>query len=147
MRVVLDTSVFVAGILNPNGGSGELLRLWREDALFEVIASNQVFEELYETLRKPRLQGRFSVGEPEKAVSSLRNMAEFWADDKQPPNVTRDVNHDYLVSLSISSGADALVSLDQDLLVLQRLNSIDGKTIPVLKPGDLLSWLRDARLL
>ena len=38
MRVVLDTSVFVEGILNPNGGSGELLRLWREDALFEVIA-------------------------------------------------------------------------------------------------------------
>ena len=146
MRVVLDTSVFVAGILNPKGGSGELLRLWREDALFEVIASKLLFAELYQTLCKPRLGGRFLAGEPEKAVSSLAQMAEFWADHEQVPIVTRDVNDDYLVSLTISSNADALVSLDQDLLVLQRLAGIDGKTIPLLKPGDLLSWLRGAGL-
>ncbi len=146
MRIVLDTSVYVAGILNPNGGSGEILRLWREEALFEVIASNQLFDELLETLHKPRLQGRFQPSDPKTAISSLAKMAELWTDEPEPPSATRDVKDDYLVSLSISSNSDALVTLDNDLLVLGHIQKNDGSVIPVIKPGDLLAWLRNAGL-
>jgi uncharacterized protein len=146
VRVVFDTSVFVAGILSPRGGSGELLRLWREDALFEVISSKNLFTELHETLSKPRLKGRFQQGEPERAVSGLAHMAEFWLDAAHPEAFTRDVDDDYLVSLAISSQADALVTLDDDLLVLQRLEVTKGVLIPVIRPGQLLAWLREAGL-
>jgi hypothetical protein len=143
---VLDTSVYVAGILNPKGGSGEALRLWREDAMFEVIASRHLFEELIETLQKPRLKGRFAEGEPERAVSGLSHGAAFWPDAAAPESVARDADDDYLVSLTLESGADALVTLDDDLLVLRRLERPDGSTVPVIRPGELLAWLREAGL-
>ena len=156
----MDTSVFVAGMLNPRGGSGELLRLWRSEALFEVIASKELFEELLATLRKPKLGGRFEAGEPERAVSGLAHMAEMLEDDANPAAVTRDVNDDYLVSLAVRARADALVTLDDDLLVLRRLEWTDDSTgdgtddganktvrvIPVVQPGTLLGWLREAGL-
>jgi putative PIN family toxin of toxin-antitoxin system len=146
MRVVLDTSVYVAGILNPNGGSGELLRLWREEAMFEVIASPRLFNELLETLCKPKLQGRFEPNDPESAIQSFRQTAELWSDTPNPPSATRDVNDDFLVSLTLSSAAEALVTLDNDLLVLTRLEHADGSLIPVVRPGDLLAWLRHSGL-
>jgi putative PIN family toxin of toxin-antitoxin system len=146
MRVVLDTSVYVAGILNPNGGSGELLRLWREEAMFEVIASENLFNELLETLRKPKLQGRFEPNDPESAIQSFRQTAERWSDMPNPPSATRDVNDDFLVSLTIRSAAEVLVTLDNDLLVLARLERADGSLVPVVRPGDLLGWLRDSGL-
>jgi putative PIN family toxin of toxin-antitoxin system len=103
MKVVLDTSVYVAGILNPNGGSGEILRLWREEAMFDVIASPNLFDELLETLHKPKLQGRFEPKDPEQAISSFRQTAELWPDVPNPPSATRDVNDDFLVSLTLRS--------------------------------------------
>jgi putative PIN family toxin of toxin-antitoxin system len=145
MKVVLDTSVYVAGILNPNGGSGEILRLWREEAMFDVIASPNLFDELLETLHKPKLQGRFEPKDPEQAISSFRQTAELWPDVPNPPSTTRDVNDDFLVSLTLRSHAEALVTLDNDLLVLGRLEA-DGVLIPVVRPGDLLGWLRDSGL-
>ncbi len=146
MKVVLDTSVYIAGFLNPKGGSGETLRLWREEALFEVIASKQLFDELLETLKKPRLQGRFVENDPERALESFKQIAELLPDSPNPPKATRDVDDDYLVSLTISSDAGALVTLDNDLLVLERLERHDGKRIPIMRPGDLLGWLREAGL-
>ena len=146
MKVVLDTSVYVAGILNPNGGSGEILRLWRDEAMFEVVASPNLFAELLETLHKPKLQGRFEPKDPEGAIQSFRQTAELWPDLPNPPGATRDVNDDFLVSLTLRSRAEALVSLDNDLLLLGGLKRADGVLIPVVRPGDLLGWLRDSGL-
>jgi uncharacterized protein len=146
MKVVLDTSVYIAGFLNPKGGSGETLRLWREEALFEVIASEQLFDELLETLKKPRLQGQFLENDPEQALKSFKQTAILLPDPPNPSQATRDIKDDYLVSLTTSSDADALVTLDNDLLVLERLERHDGKLIPIVRPGDLLGWLREAGL-
>jgi putative PIN family toxin of toxin-antitoxin system len=145
VKVVLDTSVYVAGILNPRGGSGEILRLWRDEAMFEVVASPNLFAELLMTLHKPKLQGRFEPKDPEAAIQSFRQTAELWTDVPNPPSATRDANDDFLVSLSIRSHSEALVTLDNDLLVLGGLEA-DGVRIPVVRPGDLLSWLRDSGL-
>ncbi len=146
MKVVLDTSVYVAGILNPSGGSGETLRLWRDEAMFEVIASLQLFDELLQTLRKPKLQGRFQPSDPEQAILSFQQTAQIWPDPPDPPQATRDLNDDYLVCLTVSSDADALVTLDNDLLVLGQLQRMDGSRVLVVRPGDLLAWLRDSGL-
>ena len=147
MRVVLDTSVYVAGLLNPRGGSGECLRLWYEDALFEVIASQKLLEELLKTLQKPKLQGRFAISQPQRSVAAFAQAAQMLEDGPFPEALTRDSNDDFLVSLAITGMADALVSLDDDLLILKVIQAPDGRSIPVIRPGELLTWLRDARVL
>lgn len=58
--------------------------------------------------------------------------------------VTRDRNDDFLVALAISSHADTLVSLDDDLLTQRAFQHPSGIAIPVIRPGELLALLRDA---
>ena len=147
MRIVLDTSVYVAGLLNPRGGSGECLRLWYEDALFDVIASQNLFEELLRTLHKPKLQGRFAPLQPQRSVSAFAQVAQMLKDVPSPQTLTRDSNDDFLVSLAIAGAADALVSLDDDLLTLKVIRVPNAGLIPVIRPGELLAWLRDAGVL
>ena len=144
---MLDTSVYVAGLLNPRGGSGECLRLWYEDALFDVIASRNLFEELLRTLHKPKLQGRFAPLQPQRSVSAFAQVAQILEDVPSPQTLTRDSNDDFLVSLAITGAADALVSLDDDLLTLKVIQAPNGGLIPVIRPGELLTWLRDASVL
>ena len=144
---MLDTSVYVAGLLNPRGGSGECLRLWYEDALFDVIASRNLFEELLRTLHKPKLQGRFAPLQPQRSVSAFAQVAQILEDVPSPQTLTRDSNDDFLVSLAITGAADALVSLDDDLLTLRVIQAPKDGLIPVIRPGELLTWLRDASVL
>ena len=144
---MLDTSVYVAGLLNPRGGSGECLRLWYEDALFDVIASRNLFEELLRTLHKPKLQGRFAPLQPQRSVSAFAQVAQILKDVTSPQALTRDSNDDFLVSLAITGAADALVSLDDDLLTLKVIQAPNRGLIPVILPGELLTWLRDASVL
>ena len=141
---MLDTSVFVAGLLSPRGGSGECLRLWYEDALFDVIASPALFEELLASLEKPKLRARFETDQPRRAVATFSQAAQMHPDQASPAAITRDANDDFLVSLALLSQADALVSLDDDLLVLRVLHHPNGSVIPVIRPGELLALLRDA---
>jgi len=51
-----------------------------------------------------------------------------------PPQITRDINDDYLVALAVSANADVIVSLDLDLLDAQL-------SIRCITPAQLLELL------
>lgn len=57
--------------------------------------------------------------------------SERLADDIFPPKVTGDPKDDYLVALALSSGCDAIVSGDKDLVAY-------GGPPPVVSPRSLL---------
>jgi putative PIN family toxin of toxin-antitoxin system len=143
VRVVIDPSVFVAAALSKTGASNVILQAWLYEARFEVIACPELFEELLETLHKPKLLGRFQAGEPARSVGGYAHLAEMRANPAQPERISRDLEDDYLVWLALESGADALISLDQDLLVLNPLE-VEAGRIPVVTPGDFLKALREA---
>lgn len=44
MRAVVDTNVFLAGLLNLNGGAAKIIRAFR-DGKFELVVTSEVFEE------------------------------------------------------------------------------------------------------
>lgn len=54
MRIVLDTNVLVAGLLNPAGTCGRLLDLVL-DGTVSCSADERIFREYEEVLRRPRL--------------------------------------------------------------------------------------------
>ncbi len=54
MRIVLDTNVLVAGLLNPAGACGRLLDLVL-DGTVSLSADERIFREYEEVLRRPHL--------------------------------------------------------------------------------------------
>jgi putative PIN family toxin of toxin-antitoxin system len=144
--VVLDTSVFVAAALSAQGGSARLLTLWLEEARLGVIVSPQLMTEVQRVLSRPRFQAHLQPGELTRLLTALARRGEQWPDPATPVALSRDPADDYLPALALGAGAEALVSLDDDLLSLGRVGDA-GRSLPVLTPGALLALLRQAGLL
>lgn len=101
----------------------------------EVIAvvSPRLVEELTSVLGRSKFRRWVSLSDAEEFAHALAARAELHTDIPRPARVTRDPDDDYLVALSVSSGA-RLVTGDADLLDAD----LDP---PALSPRDLLELL------
>lgn len=114
-RAVVDTNIWVSGILTPTGFSSQVLRLMA-DREFTPIFCAETEQELRETLRKPRLvrRMRFSFEAMNQTVAALLAFGEELTVREVTP-VCRDPRDDVFVALAVAGKADYLVTRDDDL--------------------------------
>jgi len=67
LRVVVDTNVWVSGLIDPDSVPGQVLELVRERRV-EAVASWELAEEIVDVLRRPRLK-RYRI----QSAMSLRS--------------------------------------------------------------------------
>ena len=133
-RVVVDPGVLVSAIIAPKGPPAEILRAIREQRLAAVV-SPHLLAELLGVLRREKFRRYLTIEEAEQYVAGIASHAETVRDPPVGSSISRDPNDDYLIELAHAAGADAIVSGDADLLVLQ------GVDPPILSPADLADEL------
>ena len=122
MQVVLNTNVLVSGLAFPNGPPGRIVSAWRAGA-FSLVASEFMLDELARIL--PALSHRtgFSAADVRDFLDLMRAMStivELNADHlaQAQGSGLRDPDDAPILATYLASGADCLVSGDEDLLVL-----------------------------
>jgi uncharacterized protein len=114
--VVLDTNVFVSGLLSPNGVPGLILSRFREEDFFIATSRDQI-QEIHLVLRRPSLARALPSG-------TIRDMIRFFRNFKQlaqvhtPPKLDwdfKDRGDHFLLDLAVHSKADFLVTGDKAL--------------------------------
>ncbi len=130
MRVVFDTNVIVAGIVAEG-----LCREIVEDHIPEhtPILSRWLWDELVE-----KLQTKFDLDPLGLPLLGLYRRFATWVEpaELQPP-VCRDPEDDWVLATALAGAAEAIVSGDDDLLVLRRYRGV-----PILSPRQFLERLR-----
>lgn len=116
LRLVVDPGVLVSGLLSRRGPPFRLIELWDAGAC-EVVVSDALVAELRTVLARNRFS-RIEGNEIETLFAALAEHGLEYDDSPDPPTVTADPKDDYLVSLTKSAGADALVSGDAHLTQL-----------------------------
>jgi putative PIN family toxin of toxin-antitoxin system len=130
-HAVIDTSVFVSAFIGRDDAApARLLRAARERR-FTIVASPQLIQELTQVLDRPKFTAWSANDRASIFVGGIVALSEVHDDPPAPPALTRDSEDDYLVALAYSSDADAIVSVDRDLLEA-------GLTIRCLTPTDFL---------
>lgn len=78
MRVIIDTNVFVSGLLNKNSNSGKIIDAVLQGILVAVV-SETTFRELSEVLQRRKFQPYFqrSQVDPNKFLTLLETLVEF----------------------------------------------------------------------
>jgi putative PIN family toxin of toxin-antitoxin system len=102
-----------------------------------AVVSPKLIDELSTVLARPRFRRWVSLSDAEEYARAVVARAELHLDVARPPRATRDPEDDYLVALSVSSGA-RLVTGDADLLDVD----VDP---PALTPRALLELLDRSR--
>lgn len=116
IAAVVDPSVLVSGFIGKADASpGQIRAAWR-DGQFKLVVSPKLITELEDVLGRPKFGKWASDGRGYAYVGLVRALGAEQPDPAIEVSELRDANDDYLLALARFSGADAIVSLDLDLL-------------------------------
>jgi len=111
MRVVLDTSVLLSGLINPQGTPAQLLVAWRAGR-FDLVTAAEQLVELAAVSRRPVLHRRLVPAHVGRFINDLRELAYVV---QRLPVVDRSSNpaENFLLGIAEVARADYLVSGDE----------------------------------
>lgn len=118
-RVVFDCNIYFQALISPRGPSGKCVDLALARRV-ELVASPTVMLELPETASDSELRRRFKLTDErigllienvERAATFLEGVPEVFTYERDPDDA-------HYVNLALASGAEIVVSRDNDLLDL-----------------------------
>ena len=136
MRAVVDTGVLVSALIRRQGTTGQILLALR-DGQFALVYSTPILVEIIEVLGRLPFRTKYHI-EPED-ITALVNLVRLRGElviPKQKVSVCRDPNDNQFLEAALAGKADAIISGDADLLVL---NPFEG--IPILRPAEFLALI------
>jgi putative PIN family toxin of toxin-antitoxin system len=118
-RVVLDTNIFVSGLLAPHGAPAALLTEWRQGA-FTLLISAWQRAELATVLARPVFARKYGL--TDERVAAIMFLVDTLALTIEPmtalPLTIRDPKDVPILGMALAGDATHLVTGDDDLLVL-----------------------------
>lgn len=135
--VVLDTNVFISGLLSSIGAPGLILRRFRQQD-FEIVTSQEQIREVQMVLKRPSLARALPRGTTKDAVRFFVDFRKMTLVFK-PPRLKwefKDKGDHFLLDLAAHTQADFLVTGDHDL---QTLKIVFGTSI--VSPLEFLGCL------
>ena len=133
MRVVVDTNVFVAALLQ--GNTPRKVYDAFLDGDFVPVFSPQLIQEIVQVLARPELRALMQRSEVSRLLALIKRDG-FWIRPKQRIRVCRDPKDNILLECALAGRADYIVTGDQDLLILHPFRGI-----AILKPREFLRRL------
>lgn len=136
--MVLDTNVWISSLLLPNSIPGKIILSWQR-ALFGVITSQPILDEVRKVLNYPKIQKRLSVSQ--KEIEEYITMLQFFTDvvelnpnPSHSKNNLKDITDLPILATLINSDADYLITGDNGFSLLK-------KQYPILTPAEFANFL------
>jgi uncharacterized protein len=129
MRVVIDTNVWISGLLF-GGNPQKIIALGKEKQI-TICCSTPLINEIIDTLNYPKLEKRLLKLEitPSKLLETIYSYIEIVPiKEIEPVANLRDSDDLKILATAVSSKAIVIVSGDNDLLVLQKYQDISIMT-------------------
>ena len=125
MRAVIDTNVFVSGLMLPSSTPGRILGAWRTGH-FSLVLSEPMLAEISTVLHYPKIQKRIVWDDYtiSRYLTLLRFEAEIADIQRTAAHVPRDAKDSMVLATLLASEADCLVTGDLDLLALADAHAI-----------------------
>ncbi|MCC6300347.1 MAG: putative toxin-antitoxin system toxin component, PIN family [Anaerolineales bacterium] len=136
MRVVVDTGILVRALISPKGTIGRVLHALR-DGRFTAIYFTPMMLEVADVLGRPKIREKYHIqpNDAEALINLVRLRGELVI-PKRTVTACRDPKDNKFLEAALAGEADAVVTGDDDLLVLHPFESMD-----ILRPAELLEKL------
>lgn len=131
-RIVLDTNVWVSGILSPRGAPGQILELILSGGVGLVVTSSIVLE-YREVLERPEFG--FSIERRKHVLEEIELTAEFVVSSPWPASLP-DGDDEMFLAAALAGTADAVVTGNQRHFPAKARGGVK-----VWSPREFLVWL------
>jgi uncharacterized protein len=124
-KVVLDTNIWISAALSTSGAPAQVIRRVLQQGV--PVFSEATFAELEVRLWKPKFDRYISM-DVRRSVLRDANAAAHWVaipDQIAAVAYSRDVEDDKFIHTALAASATWLVTGDKDLLVLQKVLSVE----------------------
>jgi putative PIN family toxin of toxin-antitoxin system len=120
MRAVLDTNVFLSGLMYPSSGPGRIVDAW-VTGRFDLVMSYAQVAEISRTLSYPKIRKitRWDDAKTDAFLRQLLLRAELVETQDTVVGVVADPTDTPILASLVVSGAEVLVTGDNDLLSLR----------------------------
>ncbi len=125
IRAVIDTNIFVSGIISPKGSPRKILDLAR-NAVFEVVTSVSINHEILNVLHRDYIYNKYNLTEEIiDDIAAFLNEGTLLTEDRFAiSKVRKDPEDNKFVACALEGDADYVVSGDDDLLSLKHYRGI-----------------------
>ena len=132
MRAVVDTNVFISGLMLPQSTPGRVIAAWRTGH-FHLVLSEPIMDEIGAVLSYPKIRNRLGWNDDtiSRYLTLLRFEAEIADIQGAQAHVPRDTKDNMVLATLLASKAECLVTGDLDLLTL-------SDTYPICTPADFI---------
>ena len=135
---VVDTNVFISGLLTPASIPRDILTRLRDRA-FTLSISPELLTEFVEVATRPALRRLIPAMALEALLGNIRDDALLVLPTDRPRIVLDDPDDDRLFWCAIAAAATVIVSGDTDVLAIGRF-----RDVAVLSPREFLARLSRA---
>jgi putative PIN family toxin of toxin-antitoxin system len=124
-KAVVDTNLFVSGLISKRGAPAEILQLWRNGA-FTLLVSRDQRDEIGAVINRPRIAEKYGISEQDRTdlMRLIDTVAVKAPLKRRLPVAVRDPKDDMILASALGGKADFLVTGDDDLLVLRDNESL-----------------------
>jgi len=133
LNVVVDTNVFVSGLLAPSLNRDVIIAL--KNFKFNLIISIELFDELLDVVTRVKFRSILTHEVVYNLIEIIKTQAKF-VNPRQKVSICRDIEDQKILECALE-GADIIVSSDKDLLILNTFHSI-----PIITPKDFIDGLK-----
>lgn len=117
---VIDTNLFISGVIIKRGNPHELLVQWRRGA-FTLLLSDAQQAEITEVVQRPEIADKYGVtqAEREALLRRIDRRAVKVTPRRRLPVAVRDIKDKPVLAAALGGQAEYLVTGDADLLILR----------------------------
>lgn len=136
MRAVIDTNILVRAMLKPEGSVGPVIDFLRNGG-YVFLYSEATLSELIDVLSRPRMVHRYGLTASEvDALCALVIRRGELVEPGRTITACRDPKDNKFLEVAVAGRADAIVTGDEDLVVLDPFEGI-----PLIQPAQFLRLL------
>jgi len=116
-KIILDTNLWISFLISKKFSDIDSLI---DNKKITLVFSEELITEFIDVVNRPKFEKYFS----KKDIARILNLIDQYGqltDVKSDINICRDKKDNFLLNLSIDSKADYLITGDNDLLILEKI--------------------------
>lgn len=125
LKVVLDTNLFISGLINSLGPPAQLLKAWRKYA-YILITSNEILEEIERVLNYSHIVKKYHLSKEviESNINLIKQEAIVLFDTVKLSVIKSDPDDNKILACALEAKAQYIISGDDHLLSLGQYHDI-----------------------